>query len=287
MDQTDVHSGLRRLLGRELIPTDPSQFNTLSDVPRSFGLSKSWQMSPRLEAVLIQVSKPYGTRTFCTLLNANIITVEQLCSTTAKELLEKRNCGKRSVDALSTALATFGLELARPFQPGGHDRFEDLSDAVPQQWRTLSPRLAAVINQLPNRSHRTRVANELGGLGVRTLAALCSAPLRSKRMLGPKTHRAVEKALSEFGLGLTEPPPSEKTLSPAQRRSSAVWLRQQISDYICRCDDTVTKNLKRAAKEQNPSRRDTYKARADCYRTSQRQLERIIAGHLPTQDRQR
>ena len=282
MGQTEVHSGLRRLLGRELIPTDPSQFNTLSDTPRPFGPGRGWEMSPRLEAVLIQVSKPYGTRTFCTLLNANIITVEQLCSTTAKELLEKRNCGKRSVDALSTALATFGLELARPFQPGGHDRFEDLSDAVPPQWRTLSPRLAAVINQLPNRSHRTRVANELGGLGVRTLAALCSAPLRSKRMLGPKTHRAVEKALSEFGLGLTEPPPSEKTLTPAQRRSSPVWLRQQLADCIRRCDDDIAKNLKRATREQNPALRVNYRVRADCHRTSKRQLERILAGH-PTE----
>lgn len=275
-------SGLSRLLERDLVPTAPDQFGELSDAP---GLSGKWSISPRLEAVLIQLSKPYGTRVFCVLLNANIVTVEKLCATTAQELLDRKNCGKKAINALSVALASFGLHLTRT--PRAHDaeHLAKLSDDKPDQWGQVSSRLGGVLEHLSNTRHITRISKQLRYSAIYTVEALCSAPLRSRKMLGEKTVCAIEDALGVFGLSLAEPRPPTKKLSPAQRRSSPVWLRQQIQDRISACDVAIATNRALTNKEQNPIRQASCKIKADCHRRWKRQLEQILAGCIQKERR--
>ena len=100
--------------------TEPVTLSALSDEPaeRATSPTAGWpDFSPRLLAVLKRLPRN-EVRIGYALMNANIVTLEKLQSTSAVALRRINQLGPRCVADIEAALATYGLQLA------GVDRIE-------------------------------------------------------------------------------------------------------------------------------------------------------------------
>jgi len=261
---------LSRLLGRELISIRPDHFSELSDVPGQQGTS------PRLEAVLALLPRFYGTRAYCALLNANICTVDKLCTTAPRDLARVKNLGAKSIAEIGAALSTFGFRLYTVLQPNDTRQLSDLSDD-PSKADPYgpSPRLAAVLDRLPKQDRRKRIENALLNANIRTVSKLCSAPLHrgGYSAISMKTAAEITHALAVFGLSVVDQPKetrdnTTKPQSAAQRVANSAWLRSQLQELVEHWDTHVEKACRQAEGAY-------WKA----------QLERILSGRTAEEDR--
>lgn len=152
-----------------------------------------------------------------------------------------------------------------------------------------SPRLAAVLSQLPKHS-RARVTNALYNAGVYTLTDLRAKKgsdlLRYCKNFGKKALSALEQTLAAFDLVLADPTVRRaETLiqTPAQRITNPVWLRGELQELIKSCDVAIEKDRKLSEAVWRTGDHQRYSGCIASHRHWKRQLERILQGKTHTE----
>ena len=76
----------------------------------------------------------------------------------------------------------------------------------------------------------------------------------------------------------------DKRQTPAQRTANAVWLRQQITQLVTSCDESIEKDQELADKARDSAKRDMHLGHVSCHQHWKRQLERILRGKTFTEE---